>query len=85
MTTFKHTISNKNGIDTAKAAEMCKEAKIYTADVLVELKDKKANAKNFHSLKELNAQCGDVITVTISGEDERIAERFLKKLSYEML
>jgi phosphotransferase system HPr (HPr) family protein len=80
MTGFEHIIKNKDGIDCEVSSEISKESMIYTAEIKLEHGEKTINAKSFVALKSLGAKCGDKITITAEGEDERIAVQYLKKL-----
>ncbi len=78
MKEFSYTIKDKVGIHARPAGLLVKEASKYNSEITVETDKKIADAKKLFSVMGLAAKTGDVVKVTISGEDENDALNGLK-------
>ncbi|MCR5763793.1 MAG: HPr family phosphocarrier protein [Treponema sp.] len=70
MKTFEYTLKAADGIHARPAGVLVKEAAKFKSDITVACKGKEASAKKLFALMKLGAKQNDVITVTVSGEDE---------------
>ena len=80
MQTFMYTIKVPVGLHARHAGLLVKEASRYRSDITVSFGDKTADAKRILGLMGLGIRLGDVIKVTVEGEDEDIAA--LKRKSF---
>ena len=82
MITFSYTIKDDIGIHARPAGMLAKLAKEFKSEVTIKREGKTVNAAKLMMLMGLGVKCGDIITVTVSGEDEKEAaeaiEDFLK-------
>ena len=87
MRTFEYTIKDKLGIHARPAGLLVKEAKNIFAqprlthddEVTVTKGAKTVGGAKLIALMGLGVKCGDTITVTVSGGDERASENALKE------
>ena len=83
MTGFTYIITDEVGIHARPAGLLMKKSVEYKSDVMVECKGKSANAKRIMGIMALGVRKGDLVTVTIEGEDEEEArvglEAFFKE------
>ena len=82
MITFSYTIKDDIGIHARPAGMLAKLAKEFKSEITIKREGKTVNAAKLMMLMGLGVKCGDIITVTVSGEDEKEAaeaiEDFLK-------
>lgn len=71
MQKFEFTVTDENGIHARPAGLLVKEAQKLSSDVTVACRDKTADAKKLFSVMSLGVKCGDVLTVTVSGINEK--------------
>ncbi|ANF16879.1 PTS sugar transporter [Buchnera aphidicola (Schlechtendalia chinensis)] len=78
------TITNPHGLHTRPAALFVKEAKKFVSEIHIISNGKSVNAKSLFKLQTLGLVKNSLITISASGEDEKIAvenlEKFIKKL-----
>ena len=83
MQTFMYTIKAPVGLHARHAGLLVKEASKYRSDITVSFGDKTADAKRILGLMGLGIKLGDVIKVTVEGEDEDIAALKLKSFIWQ--
>ena len=83
MQTFMYTIKVPVGLHARHAGLLVKEASRYRSDITVSFGDKTADAKRILGLMGLGIKLGDVIKVTVEGEDEDIAALKLKSFIWQ--
>lgn len=85
MIQFKYKIKDPAGIHPRPAGLLINESRKYSSQFTVSLGDKSCDMQKLLALVGLGAQCGDVISVAVSGEDEKVASEEIKKYIKEML
>ena len=83
MQTFMYTIKVPVGLHARHAGLLVKEASKYRSDITVSFGEKTADAKRILGLMGLGIKLGDVIKVTVEGEDEDIAALKLKSFIWQ--
>ena len=78
MRSFAYTIKTPVGMHARHAGLLVKETSRYQSDITVSKGDQRANAKGILALMGLGVKQGDVIVMTIEGEDEDVAAVELK-------
>lgn len=79
MKEFQYKIKDGVGIHARPAGLLVKEAEKFLSDIQIKMSDdRSADAKRLFALMGLGAAKDDVITVSISGEDEEIAAAAIK-------
>ena len=78
MKTFNYTITDPVGIHARPAGMLAKLAKEFKSEILIKREGKTVNAAKLMMLMGLGVRCGDVITVTVSGEDEQEAAKAIE-------
>ena len=79
MKEFQYKIKDGVGIHARPAGLLVKEAEKFLSDIQIKmLDDRSADAKRLFALMGLGAAKDDVITVSISGEDEEVAAAAIK-------
>lgn len=73
MQSFEFTIRDILGIHARTTGMLAKLARDYQSDIVFENGQKKANLRQIFDVMDLEATCGDTITVRISGVDELAA------------
>lgn len=76
----KVTINNEIGLHARLAAHFIQVSNSYRSDIFVEKDGTLYNGKSLMSILSMGAVKGDVISLHISGEDEREAMNNLKAL-----
>lgn len=79
MREFSYTIKDEVGIHARPAGLLVKEASKFSSDITIMTKGKSADAKKLFSVMSLSAKTGDVVKVSIFGEDESVAEQNLQQ------
>lgn len=69
MKTFEFTVTDRDGIHARPAGLLVKEAQNLSSDLTVACKGKSVNLKKLLAVMSLGAKCGDVLTVTASGQE----------------
>lgn len=79
MKEFQYKIKDGVGIHARPAGLLVKEAEKFLSDIQIKMSDdRSADAKRLFALMGLGAAKDDVITVSISGEDEEVATAAIK-------
>lgn len=79
MKEFQYKIKDGVGIHARPAGLLVKEAEKFLSDIQIKMSDdRSADAKRLFALMGLGAAKDDVITVSISGEDEEVAAAAIK-------
>ena len=78
MRSFMYTIKAPVGMHARHAGLLVKETSRFQSDITLSKGDRTANAKGILALMGLGVRQGDLIRVTIEGEDEDIAAVELK-------
>ena len=79
MKEFQYKIKDGVGIHARPAGVLVKEAEKFLSDIQIKMSDdRSADAKRLFALMGLGAAKDDVITVSISGEDEEVAAAAIK-------
>ena len=73
MKSFMYTIKAPVGMHARHAGLLVKQTSQYKSDITLSKDGKSANAKGILALMGLGVKQGDMVTVTIDGEDEDIA------------
>jgi len=85
MVQFDYVIKDELGIHARPAGLLVKTASGFKSDILIECKDRSADAKRLMALMKLGVSKGDTAAFTIEGEDEQAAADALKKFLQENL
>lgn len=79
MKEFQYKIKDGVGIHARPAGLLVKETEKFLSDIQIKMSDdRSADAKRLFALMGLGAAKDDVITVSISGEDEEVAAAAIK-------
>ena len=82
MKSFTYTIKDETGIHARPAGQLCKLAKSFASETVIENNGHKVNATKLMMLRGLGVKCGDTVKITVEGEDEDMAavelEEFFK-------
>lgn len=73
MKNFEYTIKDAVGIHARPAGMLVNAVKPFASEVKLEKGDKSADARRLMAVMGLGVKCGDVVKVTISGDDEEKA------------
>ena len=79
MRTFEYTIKDKLGIHARPAGLLVNAVRALDREVTVTKGAKTVGGAKLIALMGLGVKCGDTITVTVSGGDERASENTLKE------
>jgi len=79
MRRFEYIIKDELGIHARPAGMLVKEAKAFASEITIKKGDKEAGCTKLMALMGLGVKCGDVVTVTINGDDEENAEKAIKE------
>lgn len=71
MQKFEFTVTDENGIHARPAGLLVKEAQKLSSEISIACREKGADAKKLFALMSLGAKCGDILTVTVSGINEK--------------
>ena len=80
MQKFEVTVSDPVGLHARPAGVLVKEAQKLSSDIEVNCRGKTVDLKKLLAVMSLGAKCGDTLTVSISGDDERSDAEKLKKI-----
>ena len=78
MKSFMYTIKTPIGMHARHAGLLVKEASRFQAEIMLSKGDRSVNAKRILALMGLGIRQGDLIQISIEGEDEDIAAVELK-------
>ncbi len=70
MKTFEYTITDEVGIHARPAGLLAKAVKAYASTITISKGEKSAQAQKLMAVMQLGVKHGDVVTVTVEGEDE---------------
>jgi multiphosphoryl transfer protein len=73
MKQLEIVIRNQTGLHARPAKVLVNLAKQFKADIRIQCKDKRANAKSMVSVLTLGAACGSCVCIEANGEDEELA------------
>ena len=73
MKSFTYTIKDETGIHARPAGQLCKLAKSFASETVIEKNGNKVNATKLMMLMGLGVKCGDTVKITVEGEDEDMA------------
>lgn len=83
MKNFEYTITDAQGIHARPAGLLVKEVARFVSKTTFSKGDKSADAKRLFAVMGLGVKQGDVISITVDGDDEDAAafeiEKFLKE------
>ena len=85
MKEFDYTIQDALGIHARPAGLLVKAAKEFQSAITLKKGEKVASATKLMALMGMGIKCGDVITVTLEGEDEEKAAAALERFFQENL
>lgn len=71
MVSFCYEIKDEMGMHARPAGLLVKEAGKYASEITVIKDGKKGSAGKIFGLMGLGIKCGDIITVTVEGENEK--------------
>ena len=83
METFTHTVTDAAGMHARPAGVLAREAKAFASTIEIEKGGKRADVRRILSVMGLGIQCGDTITVTITGTDEQQAAQAMQTFFQE--
>lgn len=78
MIKFTYTIKDELGIHARPAGMLAKTAKSLDSTVTITNGEKTAIASKLMALMGMGIKCGDTITVTVDGGDEKASEKAMK-------
>ena len=82
MRSFMYTIKAPVGMHARHAGLLVKETSRYQSDITFTKGDRSVNAKGILALMGLGVIQGDLVRITIEGEDEDIAAMELKNFMW---
>lgn len=85
MKKFNHVVKDELGIHARPAGLLAKTTQKFEANVTIESKGKKADAKKIMAILSMGIKCGDEVVVTIEGNDEENTYKELQKFFSEHL
>lgn len=83
MRSFMYTVKVPVGMHARHAGLLVQEAKKYASAVTLSLGERSADAKRILGLMGLGVRQGDLVRLTVEGEDEDIAAVKLKSFMWE--
>ncbi len=78
MKTFDYTIKDELGIHARPAGLLVKAAKAYASEVNLTKGERTVNCTKLMALMGLGVKCGDVVTISVNGDDEIAATEGMK-------
>lgn len=85
MKQFEYTITDTLGIHARPGGELVKVAKTFSSSIKLECNGKSADAKRLIAVMSLGVKQGNVLSVTVEGEDEEGASEKLSSFLKENL
>ena len=82
MRSFMYTIKAPVGMHARHAGMLVKETSRYQSDITFTKGDRSVNAKGILALMGLGVIQGDLVKITVEGEDEDIAAMELKNFMW---
>ncbi len=83
MRSFMYTVKAPVGMHARHAGLLVQEAKKYDSSVTMSLGERSADAKRILGLMGLGVKQGDLVKLTVEGEDEDTAALKLKAFLWE--
>lgn len=83
MRSFMYTIKADVGMHARHAGLLVQEARKYASSVTMSKGERSADARGILGLMGLGVKQGDVVTLTVAGEDEDEAALHLKAFMWE--
>ena len=80
MKTFEYTVTDEMGIHARPAGLIAKAAKELSSEIVISKDGRSAVCTKVMAIMGLGVKCGDRITVTINGGDEKAAEKAMREL-----
>jgi len=77
MQNFTYTVTDPMGLHARPAGLLVKEARKYQSEIILSLGEKSVQANRLMALMSMGCKCGDMLSVSVSGEDEEKAAREL--------
>lgn len=78
MTSFNYTIKDPLGIHARPAGMLAKAAKATGSHITITKDEKSVSADRLLSLMGMGIRCGDTITVTVEGGNEKASAQTIK-------
>lgn len=85
MKEFTYTIRDENGIHARPAGMIVKKAREFESTLLLTGNGKSAELTKLMALMSLGVKCGDTITVSADGADEKNAIESMQSLFHQYL
>ena len=79
MITKEITINISDGLHARPAAEFIQNIKSFNSEIQIDNGKKRIDAKSILNLMSVVLKKGDIITVTVQGEDEKKAMDFIEQ------
>lgn len=73
MKSFEYIVQEELGLHARPAGILVKEAKKFQSSILISKNEKHALATQLMKLLQMNIKKGDLVTVTVEGQDEEEA------------
>ncbi len=73
MKQFEYTITDKEGIHARPAGLLVKQAGRYASKITMTKGEKTGDCKRLFAIMGLGVKCGDTVTITLDGQDEKEA------------
>ena len=78
MKEFNYTITDPEGIHARPAGELVKAAKAFSGSITISKEGKTGDCKKIFAIMGLAVKNGNMVTITIDGEDEDAAFEAIK-------
>ena len=85
MKSFEYEIKDELGLHARPAGMLVKKAKEFSSSITIKAGGKSGDAKKLFALMAMGVACGNVVTVTVEGDDEESAASALKLFFSENL
>ena len=82
MRSFMYTVKYPVGMHARHAGLLVQEAKKYRSEIKLWKGERSADARRILGLMALGVKCGDVVKLTVEGEDEDVAVAHLKNFMW---
>ena len=78
MKSFEYEIKDELGLHARPVGMLVKKAKEFSSSITIKSDGKSGDAKKLFSLMAMGVACGNVVTVTVEGDDEESAASALE-------
>ena len=85
MKQFTYVVKDPEGIHARPAGVVVAKAKEFKSEIIIDKDGKQADAKKIFKLMGLAVKNGNMITVTVEGEDEDVAAAEMEAILNEKL